>query len=65
MKPNTSPLTKSGTEEMMRSYCMVFMHPHSRQTVMIPAAPLQPLGRWEKVSSYIQSVAKVVLTAYF
>ncbi len=49
----------------MRSYCLVFMHPHSKETVMIPAAPLQPLGRWEKMGKYLQSIAKVVLSSYF
>jgi hypothetical protein len=32
---------------------------------MIPAAPIQPLGRWEKMTKYMKSLAKVVISNYF
>ena len=50
---------------MTRSYCVVFQHPHSKQTVMLPAAPASPLSRWDKVRKYLTGVGKIVLQNYF
>ncbi len=49
---------------MMSSYCLVFMHPHTRQTVMIPAAPEQPLPRWARVGKYLRSLVWIAVTSY-
>ena len=47
---------------MTRSYCLVFHHPHSRETVMIPEAPASPLSRWQRVRGYIEKLGELVLT---
>ena len=46
-------------------YCMVFHHPVSHQTVMIPAPPERLEGRWERAARYAKTMVVVIFRNYF
>jgi len=46
-------------------YCVVFMHPYSHQTVMIPAPPEQIEGRWKRAKRYAKGAFLIIFRNYF
>ena len=60
-------MTRSGTEAMssLIDYCVVFMHPYSHPTVMIPAPPEQIEGRWKRAKRYAKGAFLIIFRNYF
>ena len=50
---------------MMSDYCLVFHHPYTNETVMLPSPPKTIETRWKRLFRYAKKTAEVVVMHYF